>query len=388
MNAKRNLLSKELPDSCFSAPPFWVGGLEECHDFMRRLPGIDVIEVGRSAGGRPILAGCYGAQEPLDRTSSSLSSSMAALGDKAWNVDAFYPPSFYGKNRREKPVLVFQGNMHGSEISGTVAAMNLLHLLVHGVDLRGREHARLRAYASRMRIVVIPHANPDGRARWEPAKHLETVSHAVQQRVTQGWLPDGTALTWPSCKQFFPIPPGGCLGAYYTDAGVNLNHDRFLDADRAPETDALLKFYLQEMPDVVIAGHGDQGTLVSAPPCYVPEEIQGLTFRMAGAVAAEIRRQGLPIFSYPHGTRAGGGSRVFNQLDAIYHQCGALPLLAEFPTSVDGHRLDFDRILDVGLCVFETLAAWGDELGFCACLRKHLADGRVVTSYGPLGEKS
>ena len=374
----------DLPEACFEAPDFWVGGLDECHEFIRNLPGVEIIELGTSAGGRPILAAAWGEREPIERTSTSLCSSVAALGSEAWSVDNFYPPSFFGAKKREKPVLVFQGNIHGSEISGTVAAMNLLNLLAHGIDLRGQKHDKLLEEARKMRIVVIPHANPDGRARWEPAKHLLAVSHETAQRVTQGWLPDGSPLTWPACKQYFPIPEGGIPGAYYNDAGVNLVIDRFLDGDRQPETDALLKFFLGEMPDAVIMAHCDAGTLLSSPPGYVPEEIQGVTFRMAGAIAHEIRKRRLPIFSYPHFTTVRGMQRAFTQSDAVFHQCGATPLTIEFPARCEGNEITFEQILDVGLCVLETVITWGNELGFGPCLRKHLVDGRVVTKYGKL----
>ena len=54
-----------LPEHCFEAPEFWVAGLEECVDFMEGLEGVRVTEIGRSAGGRPIVAGAVGAKEPL-----------------------------------------------------------------------------------------------------------------------------------------------------------------------------------------------------------------------------------------------------------------------------------------------------------------------------------
>jgi len=384
MAQQHNPLLNNFPESCFDAPPFWVGGLQECHDFMRSLPGIEIMELGKSAGGRPILAGAYGAREPLERTSTSFSSSMGGFGKDAWDLDKFYPPSFFGSKPRAKPAWVFQGNIHGSEISGTVAAMNLLNLLARGVDLRGQRHDRLLEEARRMRIVVIPHANPDGRARWEPAKHLLTVTTEQQQRLTQGYLADGTPLRWPSSKSLFPIPQGGILGTYFNDDGINLNHDRFLDSRRAPETDALLRFYLEEMPDLVILSHSDQGSWVNSASEYVPVEIQTLTARIAGAVALELRRRKMSIILYPHNNRPNAGSRAFTQVDAVYHQCGALPLLIEFPTGVDWNPYTFEQVLDGGLAALETIMIFGNDIGFRLGVRKHLTDGRVIQHYGPI----
>jgi len=369
----------DLPDSCFEAPDFWVSGVDQCHEFMKGLPGIEIIEVGTSAGGRPILAGVCGEREPLERTSTSLSSAMGAVGGRGWDFggEHLYPKSFFGAEPRKKPVLVFQGNIHGSEIAGTVAAMNLLNVIAHGVDLRGRKHERLRQEAQRMRILVIPHGNPDGRARWEPALQLETTTREQMQRVTMGYMADGTPLRWPSCKMVFPIPEGGRLGAYYNDGGVNLNHDRWLDRDRAPETDALLRFYLEEMPDAVIIGHTDQGTLIGHPPPYVPEEIDYIHARIGGAVATEIRKRGLPIYYYPHWMRPGGMQRAMTQPTAVYHQCGATPLMVEFPCRrPDENEVTFEEILDIGLCVFETVIIYGNEFGFRPERRRHLVGKR------------
>ncbi len=100
-------------------------------------------------------------------------------------------------------------------------------------------------------------------------------------------------------------------------------------------------------------------------------------------MAAEIRKRRMPIFSYPHFSRPG---RAFTQPDAIYHQCGATPLLVEFPTRTEGNPLTFDQVLDVGLMVFETILCFGREFGFHPCLRKHLVDGRVVTRYGKIAD--
>ncbi len=363
-----------------------MAGLEECNDFMRSLPGIEVIEVGTSAGGRPILAAAYGEREPLNRTSTSLSSSTGGLGPVAWNVDKSRPVSFFGDEPRQKQVVVFQGNIHGAEIEGTVAAMNVLNLLAHGTDLRGQRHDRLLEEARKTRLIVIPHANPDGRARWEPARQLQTASKKEQQGVVMGCLPDGSPLAYGPCKGVFPIPVSEKLGAYYNDDGVNLNHDRFLDSDRAPETDALLRFYLQEMPDAAILAHTDTGTLLTSAPEYVPAEVQGVYARIAGAVISEMRRRKLPVFSYPHAARPGGMMRAFTQSDAVYHQCGANAFCVEFPRSVEGNVLSFDTVLDIGLCVIESILIYGNDLGFRPCLRKHLIDGRIVTKYGKLTE--
>ena len=47
----------------------------------------------------------------------------------------------------------------------------------------------------------------------------------------------------------------------------------------------------------------------------------------------------------------------------IYHCCGALPVVVEFPRgNIRAER--FDELLDIGLCVFEEILALGVAKGF------------------------
>ena len=69
--------------------------------------------------------------------------------------------------------------------------------------------------------------------------------------------------------------------------------------------------------------------------------------------------------------------RAFTQDSAIYHQCGATPLMVEFPCRRPGENdLTFDEILDIGLCVLETILIYGNELGFRPSRRRHLVGKR------------
>ena len=49
------------------------------------------------------------------------------------------------------------------------------------------------------------------------------------------------------------------------------------------------------------------------------------------------------------------------QTDVIYHTCGALPLLAEFPCGYKPRPYTFNEILDIGLCMLEEIVAFARD---------------------------
>lgn len=109
------------------APAFWLSSLDRVGEYlMKRLQRGRLVEFGQSALGRPLHAVEY-------------------------NVAA-------------SPALVVMGGTHGHEPGTVAAAMNLIHLLETGRDLDGRPHGRLCELLRRVRLLVIPVFNPDGRA--------------------------------------------------------------------------------------------------------------------------------------------------------------------------------------------------------------------------------
>ena len=129
------------------APDWWISTPDEAEAFMRGLKGVEVFEIGRSAGNRPILAGAWGAREALPgRTSRSLSAAISGGS----------PAAFYGRGRRKRQCFVHLGAVHACEFEGSVAALHLLNIAVTGKDLRGRSWPRLAAAVRQLRLVVIP----------------------------------------------------------------------------------------------------------------------------------------------------------------------------------------------------------------------------------------
>jgi len=332
--------------SFFAAPSFWISGWEEVNQFLDRLEVGRVWEIGRSQGGRPIRAVAYGEFEPIERR-TTYSSAMASG----------HPEDFYDPAKRRRPVLLLIGAIHAAEIEGTVACLNLAHLLECGTDRRGRRHDALAAAARQFRLVMVPLAQPDGRIR-APVRNLIGGSEDDLYYYGQGVLADGSILRWPECKRLQPVPVHAMrfVGGYYNDAGVNIQHDDFFAPAVAPETRALLDLVRAETPDCFLTLHScGSGPFLIAPENHLSPRCQFHQVRIGALIAARHRRDGL---------RPGGSTGVeprggFYLHTALQFACGALPLLFEMPHGLATKPFSFDEILDIGLSLFEEVMLYG-----------------------------
>ena len=338
------------------APSWWLTKPAEIRNFLESLKGVEVEEIGRTAGDRPIVAAAWGEKEMLPgRTSTNLASAIAGLD----------PSAFYGKGERERQVLAFVGAAHGTEIEGTVAALNLLNILATGKDLKGRRHSRIAREARKHRFLIVPIMNVDGRERALDHVHWIDCNPDYHSMVSQGRLKGGEILRWPSSKLIHPLSPDEVerLGTYYNDAGVNLVYDTPLGADCQPETTAIIRYCRREMPDCVILSHSDNGSLVQPPSAFVPEHYQQRIDQIAAVAGHRCARDGLKKFRVPKSPNSYAGDQ-FYQSDAIYHSCGALPLLIEFPCGWQNFPDNHDEILDIGLTVLEEIVTFGNHYRF------------------------
>src|SRR5437899_239395 len=88
------------------APPWWLTKPKEIRAYLESLDGVEVEQIGRTAGGRPIVAAAWGERDMRPgRTSVSLASALAGGA----------PAAFYGQGERERQVLLFLGAAHGTE---------------------------------------------------------------------------------------------------------------------------------------------------------------------------------------------------------------------------------------------------------------------------------
>ena len=337
------------------APPWWLTKPAEIRGFLDSLKGVEVEEIGRTAGGRPIVAAAWGEREMLPgRTSSSLASAIAG-GD---------PAAFYGKGERKQQVLLFVGAAHGTEFEGTVAALSFLNVLATGRDLRGRRQPELAAEGRKHRFLIIPILNVDGRERALDHVHWINCDPDYFSMVSQGINAKGKILQWPDGKLLFPRPKSDrLLGTYYNDAGVNLPYDAALGADCQPENAALLRYARREMPDCVILSHSNNGSLVEPASSFIPRHFRQRSEQIAAVVGMRCARESYVKFRVPKAPTSYAGD-VFYQSDALYHACGALPLTIEFPCGWQNLPDNFSDILDVGLTVLGEVCAFGARYRF------------------------
>lgn len=344
------------PVDVSAAPDWWLSGADEAERFLRALPGVELVEFGRSAGGRPLLAACHGRREDLPgRTSNSLGSALSG-GSAA---------AFYGSGRRNHQSLLFVGNAHGLEFEGTVAALHMLNVLITGHDLRGRAWPRMQDAGRDMRIVLIPHLNIDGRERFREVRHEINVGMEVLRHLSQGEWKDGTKLEWPNSKRVTPLPPReiAVMGAYFNDNGVNLVYDTGLGVEPQPETHALLRLARAEMPDAAVLSHTNNGSLVCDPDAFIPERFRLRQAQIGALVGTRCRYAGLCKSAIPSRPYQYAGE-VLYQSDLVYHACGALPIMVEFPCGYQNVPSTFDEILDIGLHALEEILCFGAAYGF------------------------
>jgi len=335
------------------APDWWLTRPGEIRDFLESLDGVEVEEIGRSAGGRPLIAAAWGERQELPgQTSSSLASAVA--GGK--------PSAFFGEGRRERQVLMFVGAAHGTEVEGTVAALNLLNVLVTGNDLRGRAWPAIAEHGRRQRFAIIPILNVDGRERVGDEVSWIGCDLDYHSMIAQGRRRDGEILTWPTSKLAYPLPLDemDVVGSYFNDAGVNLVYDTNV-ADCQPETKALLDYCAREHPDGVLLSHSNSGTQVH-PSAYLPRLYQQRVDHFGAVVGQRCARERFHLAKVTRGPETSGDP--FYQSDMVHHACGALPLIVEFPWGYKNVPDNHDDILDFGLTVLEEILCFADHFGY------------------------
>lgn len=341
-----------------ACPPFWLFTPEQAAPFIQGLTQWKRRSLGTSHQGREIFALEYGEKEELEGiTSSGLHSSLCAEIVPC-DPTAIYPKSFYGSRLRKRPVIAFQGGIHGGEITGTIGTFNLCSVLETGRDLRGKEWPRLAELARQTRILFIPWLNPDGCARYR-TPNPTNVSAELGSAQIHGISRSGQLLSYRGQKAFWPLDftDIGHLGAYYNQAGYNLQYDVFQITPQ-PETRAWMQYYLDERPDAVLAFHCNNGTLIGPAEYYLPPGHQHALSRIAGAVNAACRREGYKDNRLSWADLPGSGKPHIDQSTATYHVCGALPILIEFPAGFKGTGYTLDQIVDITLTCFEEIFAY------------------------------
>ena len=226
-------------------PAYWRTTLNDLERGVGYIRKGTVERVCLSAGGRPVYRIFYGKPNDVKNT-ANLSSSMGA-GNARFYADKSAPDY--------RPTLFLVGAVHAGELEGTAALMNLLAILETGNDLSGKSYPFITACAEKMNFIIIPIANPDGRARM-PLPSMMDLDFESFRYLGQGTWKDGTLTGYPSCKQVTPIKDASdFLGSYFNDDGVNMMHDYFF-TNPCAETKAVLQTAETFAPDFTVLFHG------------------------------------------------------------------------------------------------------------------------------------
>jgi hypothetical protein len=337
-------------------PEYWKTTLTEVERHIHALQsGIGTI-AGRSAGGRPIYEVAYGEKEDFRRQANY--SSACGARDPIYYAD---------KSGGAKPVLYLIGGVHGGELEGIAAILNLIRVLETGEDYRGKRWEYIYEHQHRFRIILIPCANPDGRAR-VPFDTMVGKSYETFRRYVQGTWKDGSLCEWPGCKSVHPIKDhAGILGGYFNDDGVNLVHDRLYDP-MAEETRLLLRIAEREAADFCLHLHGGDNCVNQIlETAYVPDSIRQRQQQFTLRVQEACRQRGLEYYVGLGDTRPEARQRpaAFALDTAMHHVCGGISCTYETNMGLDFGRLrcTHEEILDHHMILFETMFRFYEPAG-------------------------
>lgn len=330
----------------------WKTDLATLTRLCREAERAQVTELTQSAGGRPVYAFAYG--EAPDYPSCANYSSACGAHDLSC-----YKPA------QRKPAILLIGAEHGFEVEGTAALYNLISLLETGLDLAGQPNEALCQAAERVRLVIVPMANPDGRARVPPAS-AHGMQHPEFVYWSQGSWADGSLCGWPDCKKVHPIRDTAFLGGYFNDDGINIMHDLFFHP-MARETQAILDLAAAERADCTLHLHGGTNSVNDLlPTAYVTEETSATLRALAERCRDATQKEGLN-FSVPHlpGKECGPTPPSFNLASAVHHVSGGVSAVFESNQCIEGTpgtRLSKEEILRAHMILFETCFRLFDEM--------------------------
>jgi hypothetical protein len=335
-------------------PSFWKSRLDDVERAVKQVKKGQVSVLAKSAGKRDIYLVSYGKEDTL--------ASTANYNSACGGTD---PASYRRKNGKQKPVVLVLGPIHGQEIEGVVGLTNLLSVVETGQDLSGRKHPDLATNFGRCRVLIVPIANPDGRARCSVDSWVGEDSQ-VLERIGMGTRADGTNYVWPRVKRFHPMrgTAVGELGSYFNDHGVNLMHDEWFDP-MAVETRSYLRLAKEEAPDFIVLLHSHDSHPSVEPTAYVPRTVKEVIQEFADRLYSRYRASGLPAREAGPEAKEDGVAfppPSFNLASALHHVCGGVAFVHECLSGVkDGPPVTHEQILSIEMLLYEELFQFAVE---------------------------
>ena len=303
-------------------PKWWRSKQEEIQHFIdSRVTKGEVRVLVKSSGGRPVKAICYGEREEGLRGTANFNSAIAAGSEEY----------FYRWSKRKKGVLLVIGGIHGAEVEGMIGSLSLANVLETGSDISGHAQPELLAKLNALRVIIVPMANPDGRARvpydgWVelPTDEMVRFGQGTNKRME---------LFDSGCMAIHPM--GGdvdILGGYFDDAGVNLMHDEWW-SPMSPVTRALFTLVRDEAPDVLINLHGHSYDPCILPQSYIPYKAKKRLKTLYDAYYRQLAANGYVgrEFDIPGLDDEDRGDVTLNLNSMFYHIGARLPFVYESP---------------------------------------------------------
>ena len=332
-------------------PHFWKSTLEEQSEILNMVKRGNVQSAAKSPGNRDVYLVEYGEKQDFNRTANYNSSCGAGS------------TRYYADKAGKKPVIFFIGAVHGGELEGTSALLNLIKMIETGVDFRGYTNQFLTECINQCNLLIIPLANPDGRSRGTPAL-MCGASYEELRHFTQGRWKDGTLCGWPACKAVHPIKDSvSYLGSYYNDDGINMMHDNFF-GDPAAETKAIFEIADAQAPDFTVLLHGGANTKntildTAYVPLFVKEKILTLSVR----IKTEADKLNMPFTEMKMQQDDCFPPRSFNLASALHHICGTCSFVYESNQGINMEpMLSPEEILTHHYILFEQTIKYAKEL--------------------------
>lgn len=339
------------PHQTQNLPNFWKSRLSDIQAELMRVKTGRVEIAAVSPGGRPMFAVYYGKKDNF-HSRANYNSAVAARN-----------PAFYAKkDSTTKPVLFFLGPVHGQEVEGIVGLLNLIRVVETGSDFRGKAWPELQRKVEKCRVIIIPSANPDGRARCPYDSWVGRPTRTMT-RFGQGTRKDGSLYGWPGAKAVHPMKGDvGILGAYFNDNGINPMHDDFFEP-MADETRAILRIARSEAPDITVSLHSHENKPVILQANFVPWFMRKRITELSARVKKRFAREKLPYGSVAQPEiedETPPPRKYFNLVSALHHISGSMSFTFECSHGTLSKQsskplVTHNQILDIQLCLYDEM---------------------------------